>query len=424
MIARLVFLTEIVAIIIGLYGIFGQKVRVDIGFIAITLLSMVVEETIIGLGIEDVSAIIFGGVYFVFCKLAFKRTFLKTVLGIVLLYILLTLLQVVSLILTYIVIPNNEVARTFCVNLEIVLLSIFLLPRLRIDKTIDCFKLKNKYVMLLFVLVGTTVFLILLQSKFLNGIRADWFLVLVPTIIFLSIVLGKWNVSLRTIDEMKLEKETIKRMQYKYENLIEDVRMRQHEFKNHITAILSTHYTYKTYEQLVRAQEEYCIKLHNENKYNNLLLIENNILAGFLYEKFQEIEENQISIEYKINGNLKNVVLPTYYLIEMVGILVNNAIEASENTEDKKIYVEICGDEMEAYFTIRNKNRYVSYSEIERWFQSGISSKKGERGVGLFHLKKLCEEWKVNILFKNVIVEDKNWIQFTIVIDKRMDNQD
>ena len=79
MIARLVFLTEIVAIIIGLYGIFGQKVRVDIGFIAITLLSMVVEETIIGLGIEDVSAIIFGGVYFVFCKLAFKRTFLKTV---------------------------------------------------------------------------------------------------------------------------------------------------------------------------------------------------------------------------------------------------------------------------------------------------------------------------------------------------------
>ena len=217
MIARLVFLTEIVAIIIGLYGIFGQKVRVDIGFIAITLLSMVVEETIIGLGIEDVSAIIFGGVYFVFCKLAFKRTFLKTVLGIVLLYILLTLLQVVSLILTYIVIPNNEVARTFCVNLEIVLLSIFLLPRLRIDKTIDCFKLKNKYVMLLFVLVGTTVFLILLQSKFLNGIRADWFLVLVPTIIFLSIVLGKWNVSLRTIDEMKLEKETIKRMQTSYE---------------------------------------------------------------------------------------------------------------------------------------------------------------------------------------------------------------
>ena len=146
MIARLVFLTEIVAIIIGLYGIFGQKVRVDIGFIAITLLSMVVEETIIGLGIEDVSAIIFGGVYFVFCKLAFKRTFLKTVLGIVLLYILLTLLQVVSLILTYIVIPNFDVERTFCVNLEIVLLSIFLLPMLRIDKTIDCFKLLNKKV--------------------------------------------------------------------------------------------------------------------------------------------------------------------------------------------------------------------------------------------------------------------------------------
>lgn len=87
--------------------------------------------------------------------------------------------------------------------------------------------------------------------------------------------------------------------------------MRQHEFKNHIAAIFSTHYTYKTYEKLVQAQEEYCKKILDENKYNSLLLLGDKILAGYLYGKFQEAEDDGIEIDYKVASKIEKTQVPT-----------------------------------------------------------------------------------------------------------------
>lgn len=424
MLDRIIFVTEIIALIIGLYRIFGHRFRVSIEFIMVIILSLLAQETVTLLEIEQVNTPIFVCIFFVFCKIMFKKTIVQTGIGIVLLYTMMTLCQVICLLITYILIPENEAVRTLCVNLEVLLFSLFLLPKFKVDKILTHIKFNNKYTILFLVLIGAVVFFILLQSKLLNGIRADWFIVLIPAIVVSAIVFGKWNSSQRTIKQMEVEKETTVNMQHKYENLLNGVRIRQHEFKNHITAILAAHYTYKTYEQLVKAQEEYCRKIQNENKYNNLLFIENNLLAGFLYEKFQEIEAEGIHIEYKVSGNLKNMVLPTYYLIEIIGILINNAIEASASVEDKEIYIEVCEDEIKGYFIIRNKFKYVSYSEMEQWFQMNSSSKGIGRGVGLFHMKMLCEEWNTNVLCENVTIKDKNWIQFTIVLDKhKMDNR-
>lgn len=74
---------------------------------------------------------------------------------------------------------------------------------------------------------------------------------------------------------------------------------------------------------------------------------------------------------------------------------------------------------------IRNTYRYVPYSEIEQWFQMDYSSKGPGRGIGLFHIKTLCEEWNVDVLCENVFIKDKNWVQFTIGLKKhKMDSQE
>ena len=39
--------------------------------------------------------------------------------------------------------------------------------------------------------------------------------------------------------------------------MYQDVRKRQHEFKNQLNALYSTHYTCATYEELVAAQKKY-----------------------------------------------------------------------------------------------------------------------------------------------------------------------
>lgn len=159
-----------------------------------------------------------------------------------------------------------------------------------------------------------------------------------------------------------------------------------------------------------------------ENKYNNLLLINNNIVAGFLYEKFKQIEDEKIYFEYQVKARLENVPIPTYHLIEILGILIDNAVEAIRDMEEREIYVNFDQDDISTCFTIRNRHNYVSYAEIEQWFELDKTSKGIGRGVGLYHVKQLCEEWDCNVVCENVAIENKNWIQFKFIM-KKTDNR-
>ena len=170
------------------------------------------------------------------------------------------------------------------------------------------------------------------------------------------------------------------------------------------------------------AQKGYCNKLMQENKYNNLLLINNNIVAGFLYEKFKQIEDEKIYFEYQVKARLENVPIPTYHLIEILGILIDNAVEAIRDMEEREIYVNFDQDDISTCFTIRNRHNYVSYAEIEQWFELDKTSKGIGRGVGLYHVKQLCEEWDCNVVCENVAIENKNWIQFKFIM-KKTDNR-
>ena len=110
--------------------------------------------------------------------------------------------------------------------------------------------------------------------------------------------------------------------------------------------------------------------------------------------------------------------MPTYHIIEIIGILIDNAVEAIKNDADKLISIDAYEDDLICYFVIRNTHKYVTYTTMEQWFQKGASTKGMNRGIGLYYVKSLCEEWKCNIRCENVNVVDKNWIQFTLEINK------
>lgn len=173
----------------------------------------------------------------------------------------------------------------------------------------------------------------------------------------------------------------------------------------------------------MRAQEEYCNRIREENKYNHLLLIGNKLLVGFLYEKFQEIEEEGINLEYKIATNLENLRIPIYRLIEIIGILIDNAVEALKEVANKNVVIEIGENEKEYYFLIRNRCNYVSYSQMSEWFEFEYSSKAEGRGIGLYHAKTLCEELNCDIVCENINIRNENWIKFTVLIQKTDNHQ-
>ena len=90
---------------------------------------------------------------------------------------------------------------------------------------------------------------------------------------------------------------------------------------------------------MVAAQQKYCDVIEEENHFNKVLSKGNPVILGFLWSEFSKMKKAGISIEYEINiGNLE-CNMPIHKMVELLGNLINNAMEAVMNTENRKVYV-------------------------------------------------------------------------------------
>lgn len=336
-------------------------------------------------------------------------------ISIFLLGVIITSFQFICLIFTSILIPDNEPVRIVIADME-ALCCILLLPGSRLDRLRKYVFVKNKFVAGVLGFVGMVIVFLLMQDKMSEGIQAEMFVFAVPAVLMIVVLVGKWNSSQERIEQIEKELDNNIRLQEKYSELLQKVRLRQHEFKNHLAAIFSSHYTYKTYDKLVEAQREYCHKLAWENRHNGLSLLGSDVLSGFLYGKFEELEESGLRVECEIHAKLERMAVPNYYIIEVLGILIDNASEAYGDMGQGIILFSVASGEDSYYFKICNQFAYVPYAEIEQWFKLGGSTKGEGRGLGLHHVKTLCDEWEMSIRCENIEIAQENWIQFTLVV--------
>ncbi len=416
---KIALVLELMAVIVCIYRINGQKVRVDIStmtFFIVLLVTFICFNTL--QMSETISLVIYMLIY-VFDKIKFQNSYISAGIDILLLLIIMPAIEFICILLAAILVPEQEATRTLLGNIFVLLICVYILPKCKIERIRRNISKEWKYVRVLVAFVLPVIIALLLQDILFKGIYVGIFVFAIPISLVLLLLLGRWSGAENRIENIQTELQVKKSMQEKYDELLEQVRVRQHEFKNHLAAVFSAHYTYHTYEKLVNAQTEYCNKLQQENKYNNLLLIENNILAGFLYGKFQEIEEDGIVIDYCIKASLKKLKIPEYRLIEVIGILLDNAVDAvTEDVNEKRIVLSVMETEDKYEFSIGNTYHYVSYEEIEKWFQLHNSTKGQNRGIGLYHVKMICNEWNMNIGCRNVMVDGENWIEFILDIDK------
>lgn len=421
MLIHVVLLTEVLASIICIHCIYDKKVKLDVKTVSAILGILII------LGISNffqLSGIIsFLGyvILLMYCKSKFKCSFVEAIIALVLCMIIVTSTQFISFSFFKLVIAE-EVVRAVVGNFLILIAFTVFLPKCGIHRLYKGICKRSSFVILIVSFMCLVILAMLLQGKTSFEIQIQYFILVIPAFVLLLYSIMKWYTAHTEVERIQDEFNKTSITTEKYEDLLTMVRLRQHEFKNHLAAIISAHYTYKTYEKLVQAQEEYCKKLLDENRYNDLLLLGDNILVGYLYGKFQEAENDGIEINYKVATKIAKVKVPMYYVIEMLGILFDNAVEALKNSSEKVIIFEICEIENEYEFSIKNSYSYVPYDDIIEWFQLEKSEKGSGRGLGLYHLKCLCEEWNCDIGCKNVEINQKNWIVFTLKIGKADNN--
>lgn len=215
--------------------------------------------------------------------------------------------------------------------------------------------------------------------------------------------------------ELKLYQHYIKPL----EELVKEIRSRQHEFDNHINAILNMHLTVGTYEELTASQSAYIteiIKDDENRQYLPLLRISDKVLAGFLYSKIVR-SPSYVKTEIAVNSLEIISGISEHHLIEIVGTLVDNAYEACTE-EMNQVLMELDSKDDHLVFIIKNQVRDVKMDELSKFFEKGYSTKSeaGKRGLGLYNAKMLVGRYHGDIIVSVDKENEKNYICIKVVV--------
>ena len=132
------------------------------------------------------------------------------------------------------------------------------------------------------------------------------------------------------------------------------------------------------------------------------------------------MEEKSIECQYAIQIEQLVAPMPVYKMIEICNNLLLNAQEALLASDENVRIVKIFAHEDDKSITIEvwNNGKPISFDVMGKYFKKGVSSKGKMRGLGLYNVKRTCDEYHADILFDNKYLENRNWITFSVKIPK------
>ena len=191
----------------------------------------------------------------------------------------------------------------------------------------------------------------------------------------------------------------------------------KHDFNNQMNAIRMLPYTYKDYDSLSDAIANYSTFLEEEFNESELLKINLPVVAGFIFSKIKEAEQKGRLISVKIKNRSLITPVPEYDLIRILGILIDNAIEATEPGHTFSLIL----DSKNEHIRIQTKNEggEISSELRKKMFVRGYSTKtsaevRTSRGQGLPNLKELVDHYNGKIYLDNETFHEHTWICFTV----------
>ena len=343
-------------------------------------------------------------VYFIF-----KTNILKSILAEIIPYIAFIVLGpiVLSIILQLsnnssnivLLIPIYRIVYSLLLYTCVFLLKI-ILSNLNINiNMIDNMKKPNSLIILSNFIIGLLAITIL---SFVLGVYNDVlpFVVKVCSIFSLFIYFCISIYSLTRTIKLEITSETLEeeRLYNKTLTILYDnIRGFKHDFNNIVQAIGG----YISTNNMEGLKDYYSGLMEDCKKVNNLAvlnpeLINNPAVYSLLTSKYHKAEELNIKMNFEIFLDLTTLNIKTYDLSRILGILLDNAIEASSKCEERIINITIRKDNKANRQLFIIENTYSNKDiDTDRIFEKGYTSKKGDNkshGLGLWEVRKVLSK--------------------------------
>ena len=357
---------------------------------------------------------------FVFYSLVFRYPPMKIITGYAMSLIMINLLNIVQLIviMQFTDTPFTN-ATTYITEAMALIIAILLYKFSHIDKLYEALVVKNQVsrniILGIFVLMMVMIIYQRISVKdFMNVFTT--FTISIILILILYAGMYKNYMSLR---ESQKQLQSYEQYLPIIEDLIDQVRMRQHDYNNELQAISMLPISYTDYDSLTAALSKELDMSCNDHVIKNsyLLKINMKLIAGFLFSKMNLANERNIDIQIDVKNSTLTSKAEEFELLDVMSILVDNAFDATE--DGGWIKVTINSDGSATTIETLNAGPKLTADMRKNFFAKGYTTKPLKdgvysRGIGLFKLKQLVTKYHGDILLDNQIIDGQNCIHFNV----------
>ena len=417
MVTNICLLLEALSIVFCLHCLYGEKFKLDIETTSFLAIYMIIMTALNYYESPKMYSLIIYPIIVLYCGIKFGFKLGEMIINVILCIIIVGITQMIVALPSYYLFNIRFFSeyKLLVVNCVAFIIVLCFIPRLRINKVAAYLKNREKILIIAIIIcLLITAFCIIAYKQFIQ-VELNQTILLFVCMVFIFALIGQLNQYKIKSKEIETELRVHKLYSDSFQSLIDTIRLKQHEFDNHISTIYSQHYMYDTYEALVNEQKNYCEQIRKENRFNKLLTKGNPIIISFLYGKLIEIDKKGINVTYQVSINNLEIGVPIHKIVEILGNLLKNAVEAIEKTDNaNEIFILMIETEDIFEIEVRNESPYIDPNKISTFFTKGYSEKGEGRGMGLHNVQAICDEYMLQIYPENKDINGKNWLSFKI----------
>lgn len=276
----------------------------------------------------------------------------------------------------------------------------------------------NKYLFLIISIFGVTISAILIYGTYYKFSTVGLLLVVLLLIFIYGFIIYKLFYE-KNMKELAQNKNNLLIDNiYEYEKVIEVQKMESHENKNQLRIIKGM-----LLEDENKEACDYISELLKEKSDKDKTLLErvkdipNGGLRALIYSKLSPLSEEFkicLSISRTINSKTLDMICPSLNvdMCKVLGVFLDNAIEASSEAPKKVVGVELFCEENKFYIIISNS--FTGNIDVEKMMNTNYSSKGVGHGYGLLLAKSIITN---NKHLTNKIKINGNIFSQTLIID-------
>lgn len=256
------------------------------------------------------------------------------------------------------------------------------------------------YIIVISTFLTFTIAIFYLYSLKFQQTYQEWklfALLFIGILIFLAIFIIVITFSVHREMQYKRNLKEIETY-YKYTLQIESINNEMRKFRHDYVNILSTMSEFIREDDMPGLREYFNDNIvsmkdnlqMNSIKINGTDKLKVRAIKGLVTTKILQAQEKNIPISIEVPELIEHIEMNTVDLSRVIGIIIDNAIEASESLEDALIRIAFIKNEDSVLFIVMNKCSDTT-PKIHELFQENFSTKGKNRGLGLSNLKEITD---------------------------------